>query len=78
MLGCTPKVQNPYKILEAICILEGHPSTKIERNRVHSIELVEFYLIVWVSAFDPLNGQIVMDFTNDVPFFSLFLDFSRI
>ena len=36
---------------------------KIERNVIHSIELVDLYLPVWVSAFDPLNGRIVVDFT---------------
>ena len=55
---------------------------EVERNRVHSIEVIEFHLSVLVSAFGPLSGRIVVNFTNGVAFFSLFLDsildFSRI
>ena len=65
MLEYPPKIQIPSKIriLKGICILGGHPSMELERDGVHSIELIKFYLFVWVSAFGPLNGRIVVDFT---------------
>ena len=36
---------------------------KMERNWVHSIEPVDFYLSVRVSVFGPPNGRIVVNFT---------------
>ena len=44
---------------------------EMERNGIHSIGLMEFYLSVYVTAFGPLNGRMMV---NGVPFFSLFLE----
>ena len=70
------------RIFEGICILRAYPSMEMKRNRVYSIELVEFYLSAWVTAFGSLDERIVLDLTKSLPFFALFLEniwhFSRI
>ena len=68
MLGCPSKMQIPSKILNFGRNLYFW-RTFIERNRIHSIELVEFYE---VSAFGSLNKRMVVEFTIGVAFFRYF------